>query len=322
MRYLATFILLTVLVFISNYSFSQTDFLKVNQQKIDSIKSLYDPACKLILSSKQISRKKIKYDKKLFLLMNDVYSKNLTQKEVYIQISKIKKGKWDFDSTNLGGTILYETRLPANGNLSLTISFATFENKIVYKQISFSTGSRTDCSDPVNYSISTQDLNYLATICIPHLNIPLHMCWNCEVTTSDTIFYHILQDYGGNDYILFKSDTSKLINYFTWHDIHTYMNDYVVEEIATLVKTRNVSLLKQLLYSPNCILAIYSMEALTFLEISDNEPLTDNIHKKMSEIQDSNIPINYQYSDVVRRDILYKELKISKTTITNKYKRL
>ena len=319
MKIILTTSIFWCLTFVALSAFSQIDFRKSNQQKLDSIKLLFGP-CKILSSSKKLKKREINYDKKLLSLCNDFYSKDLTINETVNQIANVTKRGYHLDSTNLGGTTLYQARLAAKGNLRLTISFATFLTKLVYKQIAFSTASKTGCSDPATYLIAPNDLDYLGTICIPNLTIPLHMCWNCVSVTSDTTFYDVLKNYNGNDYVLFTSDTANLLNYFTWHDISIYMKDYVVEGIRPIIKQKNIPLLMQLLYSPNHILAIYAMEALTFFE-SENQILPDQIRNKMMEISNSNILIYFQYSDVVRQGFAYKDLHISKQQLVDKYNR-
>lgn len=148
------------------------------------------------------------------------------------------------------------------------------------------------------------------------------MGWNHISITADTTMYDILKNYPGNDYVLFSSDTANLLNSLNWQDISTYMNDYVVEEIVPVVKNKNITLLEQLLYSPDHILAIYAMEALTFFELSEQQISDDQTRKKMNQIRNSDVLINYQYSDVVRQGLIYKNLNLSNQHLIDKFKKL
>jgi hypothetical protein len=303
-------------------AFTQTDFRKANQHKIDSIKLLLTPVCKILSSSKTLAKREIDYDKRLMPVINDFYLKDLSISEIRKQTGKATKARYSFDSINLGGAILYHLTPFTRGNLKLDLSIATFEHRIVSKRISFNTVSKTGCLDPVNYLIAPNDINYIETICIPALKIPLDMCWNRLSILADTTLHNVMKSYHGDEYVLFSSDTAHLLNSLTWQDISTYMNDYVVEEIVPIVKNKNITLLEQLLYSPNHILAIYAMEALTFFELSEQQILDDQTHKKMNEIRNSGIPIQYQYSDVVKHGILYKNIKLSNQQLVNKFGRL
>jgi hypothetical protein len=239
-----------------------------------------------------------------------------------MQTDKVTKARYSFDSINLGGTILYHIIPYTRGNLNLDFSIATFEHRIVSKRISLGTVSKTGCLDPVNYLIAPNDFYYIETICIPDLKIPLDMGWNRISIIADTTMYDVLKNYHGDDYVLFSSDTAHLLNSFTWQGLSTYTNENVVEEMVPIVKNKNIALLEQLLYSPNHVLAIYAMEALTFFELSEQQILPDRTRKKMNEIKSSDIPIQYQYSDVVKLGILYKNIKLSNQQLVNKFGRL
>ena len=322
MKYVSTLALLTVLAFDCYSSFFQMDYSTDNIRRLDSVKRYFLPACKTLSSSGSVAKTGVDYDKKLLLLINDFYLRSLTKKEILNRIKRHNKRKFAVDSTNLGGAILYKIGLPAKGNLSVVLSFTIFDDEIVYKSISFHTSTKTNCLAPKFDSLIPEDLNYLETVCIPNLEIPLNLCWSCEYITSDTTNHQALKNYDGSKYILLKSDTLQYINRVTWHDIRVYNNESPATELAFLIKNRNISLLEQLLFSPNYVLSVYSMEALIFLEDSETEPLPNNIHEKMNEIINSRTPIYYQYSDVIRPDIFYKDLNVSKRQILAKYKRL
>jgi hypothetical protein len=77
----------------------------------------------------------------------------------------------------------------------------------------------------------------------------------------------------------------------------------------------NFSLLKQLLYSPNIILSIHSMNALLFLGAEGKIKLSPDIIMRMESIVRDESDIKWQYSDVGRKSKVYEILKATKSRI-------
>jgi hypothetical protein len=80
-------------------------------------------------------------------------------------------------------------------------------------------------------------------------------------------------------------------------------------------------MLYNFLYSPNHIIAIYAYEALVFLKNVKQMSIPLNIEEKMNKIKNSDIRIVCQTSDVIRRGLTYKDLKISKNQIISKFRK-
>ena len=310
-----------ILIFGLTTSVGQSRYSSYNQSLIDTEKKYVQQYCTNFGSSKPISKKRIKYDKNRIAFLNAFYNKDLTPKEIHEQMGKFYKHKWGFDTTKLGAVTKYETRIYSGGNLEMFISFSTFEENIVFKRIYFNTRTLTNCIQPYQIGISQHDFKYLESTIIPIADFPFSYCGHCSYISCDTVFLDKLRGASPSEYQLFLSSADNDLNNMTWFRIDKYMMDYVVNDIAKIVKESNKELLFKLLYSPNHILSLYSMEGLTYLNETRQIEIPINIQQKMEEIKNSDTKIIWQYSDVVRRGLTYKDLKIDKQKILAKFKR-
>ena len=312
--------LVIILILGLTKSVGQTRHSDHNQSLIDTEKKYVQQFCSNFGSSKHISKKRIKYDKYRIAFLNSFYNLDLTQKEIHDQMDKFYRHKWGFDTIKLGAVTKYETRIYSEGNLEMFISFSTYEEKIVFKRIYFRTKTLTGCIQPYQYGISQYDFNYLESTIIPIADFPFSYCRNCSYISCDTVFLSKLKSNSSSDYYFFSSSNDKEINNLTWFRIDKYMMDYADNDISKFVKERNQELLIKLLYSPNHILSLYAMEGLTYLVETSQIEIPTEIHNKMEQVKNSETKITWQYSDVVKHGLTYKDLKIGKQIILTKFK--
>ena len=307
-----------ILLFCHKPSAGQSRFQKHNQLEIDKAKAALKMDCKAFESSKQTTENKIKADKKLIGFLNEFYNKALSADEITKKLDQFYKGKWKITTTDLGGLTKYETKISPAGNLKSSIGFSVFQNGIVFKKIFLSTVTSTNCISPRYELTKTQDVNYLDIFCLPLIDFPVVFCATCEAAQSDTTFSAKLKSYTGQEYKLFPVDSSR-INEMTWYAGDTYYTDDVEKEILALAENHNTNMLFTLLYSPNQIVAINSMEAVVYLQVSGIINLQADIQQKIENIQTSGIKINWQNSNAGRSSSTYKELNISKEKILDKF---
>lgn len=312
--------LVIILILGLTKSVGQTRHSDHNQSLIDTGKKYIQQFCSNFGSSKHNSKKRIKYDKYRIAFLNLFYNLDFTQKEIHDQMDKFYRHKWGFDTIKLGAVTKYETRIYSEGNLEMFISFSTYEGKIVFKRIYFRTKTLTGCIQPYQYGISQYDFNYLESTIIPIADFPFSYCRNCSYISCDTVFLSKLKSDSSSDYYFFPSSNDKEINNLTWFRIDKYMMDYADNDISKFVKERNQELLIKLLYSPNHILSLYAMEGLTYLVETSQIEIPTEIHNKMEQVKNSETKIIWQYSDVVKHGLTYKDLKIGKQIILAKFK--
>src|ERR1700712_2805822 len=129
-------------------SIGQSRFSRSNQLAIDKAKAGLTASCSAFGSSKQASSSQIKADKKLIEFLNVFYNKELSVEEITKSLNESYKNKWKLDITDLGGVKKIEAIIIASGNLTASISFAVFQNTVVFKNIKFETITRTNCTSP------------------------------------------------------------------------------------------------------------------------------------------------------------------------------
>ncbi len=286
---------------------------------IDKAKAELRASCNSFGSSKEASSGQVKADKKLIEFFNGFYNKDLSVDEMTGNLNKSYKNKWKFDITDLGGVKKYETKIAAPGNLTASISFAVFQNAIVFKKIKFETITRTNCISPGQHFTDTQDLNYLDIFCLPLIDFPLNFfCAKCGAVQSDIIYGEKFKNYQGNEYKLVTADSIRF-NEMIWYAADVYHTDFAEPEFAALAKNHNSYMLLMLLYSPNQIMAINAMEALTFLQATSVINPQPDILQKIEEVKTSPVKIKSQSGDSTKDAQVYKDLNISQEQIVAKY---
>ena len=315
---LLTFFVCGVL-FCSHTSIGQSRFSRSNQLAIDKAKAEITKSCGAFGSSKEASSSQIKADKKLIEFFNEFYNKDLSIGELTKKLDELYKKKWKFDITDLGGVKKYETKIAAPGNLTASISFAVFQYAIVFKKIKFETITRTNCISPGQHFTDTQDLNYLDIFCLQLIDFPVNFfCAKCGAAQSDIIYAEKLKSYQGSEYKLVNADSIRF-NEMIWYAADVYHTDFAEPEFAALAKNHNSYMLLMLLCSPNQIMAVNAMEALTFLQATGIINLQPDILQKMEAVKTSPVKIKSQTGDGIKDAQVYKDLNILQEQIVAKY---
>lgn len=310
-------IILTIGFSTYNKSFSQTHFSTYNQAFIDSARARLKQVCNNYGTGKKIVKARVKYDIERIGFLNDFYNRDLSKTEIIHQVNKFFKRHWGFDSINLGAFTKYNARIYSEGYLQLHISFSTFNDEIIFKKIYFNTAYFTNCIDPNIPAISTQDINYLEQYCIPVIDFPVSFSSAYGTYLScDTLFRYKLSNLQQDQFHFFLSTNEEALNNLSWFEIDTYMLDYIPESVLKL--RDQTALLFQLLYSPNYVLSIYAAEMLIYLKETNQLSLSQQVLDKIEAIRNAAVKIRWQYSDVVKSGVYYKDLGLNTQAILNK----
>jgi len=310
-----------LLLHLSLYLFGQGDFssrfVKQNQRRMDSIKSVLRGYYTSFNSTRPVTRKAIRADKKVIKFLNKFYNEDASLDEIRNWLKPFFNFKWDFQIYDLGHAKKYDTRVKSEGNLDIHVSLATFKDQIVYKRIYFNTKTNT-LFDHDNSNSFPPDIKYIDSILIPNIHFPIAFCMNCYWIACDTTYTNKLAAFTVTDFKFF-SDSSYL-NYMTWFDNDVYKRDYAVRDICDIVKRNDTAVLEKLLYSPNYILAIYAMEALIYMRSTGSYSPSIVTSEKMNQIKNADITIRWQTSDVVREGFPYRKLGVIDEFIIYKFK--
>ena len=305
----------------------QSRFYESNKRILDTVKADIASICKQPFSYRSITdrelKKRAKADQKVIAFLNDFYNKDLSAEAIRKFIIRRERNRnWGFDTIPLGGMVKYIGNIYRGGNLQGKISFATFNGEIVYKAIRMETVTNTGCQEPPEpMAVAVPDVLYLEKYCLAQLDFPVWLCWSCEAIKSDTVILEKLRKQDQQQYKLLLSDNDQRLNKMSWYDIDTYHTGYVQPDLGQIVKDNDTTVLQQLLYSPNHVLALYTMEALVFLNETGKMTLSPELATKMVEVRKADISIRVQDSDVVYSESSYKNSGATIYRIVSKYNR-
>ena len=318
MKKLLLTIFVSGILYCQNAALAQSRFYRNNQLEIDRVKAVLSKGCRAYESVKPASGGQVKADKKLIGLLNEFYNNDLPVDAITKKLEPFLGRKWKLDTINLGGCMKYTIPVRSDGNIKATVYWTVFQNEVVYKRINFETNSGTKCVSPAQDQIDLVDINYLDLFCLPIIDFPISFCAGCGHVECEAVNYTKIKIDDASGYKLIPTDSIS-INHMVWFRDDTYQTERADSGFVTIANNHNTYLLFRLLYSPNQVAAIYSMEALTWLEKTGVTKMPDYVAQKMEEIRNSTIPIASQYGDVVKKGSTYKELAISTEKIMAKY---
>lgn len=313
--------LLAILLCLTNSCFAQTRFTAFNQQQADRDKEEFKTICRQLGSNTTRTKNEIEGDKRIIAFLNEFYNKDLSVNEIARLLSKFKLSGRP-DSTNLGGAVHFTQRVNAEySNLRTEIIFTTFQGQVVYKSIFIETKSKSYCLDTVPSTyLGFSDIKYLEDHCFPYIDFPIRYFMHWIPFRTDTALIQKAGHLQTNLYKLFPTD-SAVINKMVWADYIEYRIGGTLYYLRSFVKAADTGLLFQFLYSPNHIIALYTMEALIYLQETGRVTLPVDITQKMEELKNSDIVIKTMRFDVGGIAV-YKNLNVSKSAIVHKYNKL
>lgn len=298
----------------------QTSYSSYNTALIDSFARSFDRFCTSIASSRRVSRRAIRQDRRRIQFLNEFYNHDLPIESIRKRMNGFFNYNWDFNIQNLGQITKYETRIQSKGNLNLQISFSTYRNEIVCKRLSVNTSTRTDCIAPnYFYGISLMDLQYLKDNIVPVADFPMHsLKYNGDIS-CDTMYFTKLVNSSDSRLFGLNYYLPERIDLLTVFSLDFYESHYIDADILRLVTSRDIETLSVLLDSPNFYIAIYSMEALKYLVEEKKVNVSPECAAKMILIETSDFPITWKYSDVIKNGVRYKNINVNMSMIKEKY---
>jgi len=299
-------------------SFAQSRFYRNNQIAIDRAKALLSKSCHAYESVKPTSAGQVKADKKLIAFLNEFYNNDIPVTAIAKKLDAFLGRKWAFDTVNLGSCMKYQVAVRSEGNIQAVVSFTVFQQEVVYKRISFETSIKTRCVSPAKDVADLVDINYLDIFCLSQIDFPVSFCAGCGKVECDATNYSKIKSDDASGYKLIPADSTN-INFMVWYRNDTYLTENADADFITIANNHNTYLLYRLLFSPNQVAAICSLEAITYLEGTGVIKLPDYIAQKIEEIKNSPLQIAWQQPDLVKKGGAYKDLNITKEKIIAKY---
>jgi hypothetical protein len=308
-----------ILVLSFNFCFGQTKFTAEHLQKSEHELEQMKIFCKQVAISNDITKKQVKHDKKKIEFLNSFYNKDLRPLDIKKMVRKLGY-KYPPDSTAMGAVKKYVYHLSWYGNLKIEMRFSTFNNEIVYKKIYLETKTDAVCIDNPQQNYYS-DVRYMQKHCFPYIDFPLKYSMIFLPARADTVLREKIAKLQTDQYKIDPNDSVN-VHRETWDGADVYrINGDRMAVSKPVIKVHDRERLYQSLFSPNHIVALHAMEELTYLEETGQWQLPQEIKQKMEDLKNSDIEISTLYFDV-GGSAKYKELKITKSMIVAKYKRL
>jgi hypothetical protein len=322
---------ITILLFAIAYSptgYSQTasgqsPFYANNVKRVDSIIKVIRAFCDSI-KPVEVSERDIKSDQKNMLYVNKLFN-TVTSDKAFTQEAK-KSGLLLTSSLNAGLVGFREYKFyPPKGYLSMTIELSVIDDNIFYKKISIDNPLKRKCvrdDQPVPFF----DFMYLQKEIVPVIDFPIKSCTDCDSLIVDTLYRPVFNDIA-NKYPAYKftpvgknDPIRSLLFQHAYLQSRTYNNKVAPDLFIQLIKLNEYDALKNLLYSPNQLMAVDAYETLVYLKNKSNLAINATDEAKMKEIvnSDTAIPV-FCGRDCKPTNFSYNTLKIKEKDIIDKY---
>lgn len=288
------------------------DVIKVVRAFCDSIKPV------------EVSERNIKFDKKNILVVNKLFN-TINSDKAFAQETK-RNDLIQTSSLNAGLIGYREYKFyPPNGYLDMSIVLTVIDDNILYKRANIQSPLKRKCAAD-DRPIPFFDFMYLQKEIVPLIDFPIKNCINCDSLKVDTLYESVFTEMA-KKYPAYKfapigttEPVKQLIFNNVYLQVSTYNNKVVPDLMVQLVKLEEYDAIKNLLYSPNQLMAINAYEALIYLKSKVQLPIDAPTDAKMKEILNSStqIPV-FCGRDCKPTNFAYNTLKIKENDIVEKY---
>ena len=302
---------------------STSRFYDENVKQVDDVIKVIRAFCDSI-KPVQVSDRNIKFDKKNILYVNNLFNK-VTSDKAFAQETK-KNDLIQTSSLNAGLIGYREYKFyPPNGYLDMSIVLTVMDDHILYKKVCILSPLKRKCAAD-DRVIPFFDFMYLQKEIVPLIDFPIKNCTNCDSLKVDTlyqpVFNEMAQQYPAYKFLPIGTTepVKQLIFNNVYLQVSTYNNKVVPDLMFQLIKLEEYDAIKNLLYSPNQLMAINAYEALVYLKTKVQLPIDAPTDAKMKEILNSSIQIPvYCGRDCKPTNFAYNTLKIKDKDIYDKY---
>jgi len=309
--------------FAQTASAGQSRYYADNVKKVDDVIKLIKAFCDSI-KPVQVNERNIKFDQKCILYLNKLFN-TVTSDKAFAEEAK-KNDLVQSSSLNAGLMGFREYKFyPSDGYLAISIMLSVIDDNIFYKNVSIQSPFKRKCAAD-DRPIPFFDFIYLQKEIVPLIDFPIKSCTNCDSLKVDTLYQSVFNELA-KKYPAYKfapigttEPVKQLIFNNAYLQISTYNNKVVPDVMVQLVKLEEYDAIKNLLYSPNQLMAINAYEALVYLRSKVQLPIDAPTDAKMKEILNSStqIPV-FCGRDCKPTNYAYNTLKIKDKDIFDKY---
>jgi hypothetical protein len=301
----------------------QSRYYAENVKNVAAVVSLINAFCDSI-KPVVVEEKNIRHDQKYILYVNDLFN-SVTSDKAFARDAK-KNNLIETSSLNAGLIGFREYKFyPPKGYLAISIMLSVIDDNIFYKKVSIESPYKRKCATD-DRVIPFFDFMYLQKEILPLIDFPIKSCTNCDSLSVDTLYQPVLNNMA-KKYPAYKfsptgttDPVKQLIFRNAYLQISTYNNKVVPDMMIQLITLKEYDAIKNLLYSPNQVMAINAYETLVYLKSKAQLPIDAPTGAKMKEIVNGStqIPV-FCGRDCKPTNYAYNELKVKEKDILDKY---
>jgi len=300
----------------------QSRFYTANVKTIDSFTKFARTWCDS-LQPFTITEEYKKRDKRNIHYLSELYN-SISSFKAFAQWAKNNKLEETY-YLEAGLTRFHKYEFPENGYINMSILLTVIDDNILFKQFTMDTPNERKCV--TGLKIPFFDYGYVQKELLKDIGFPIKGCANCDSLIIDTFYRPAFKEVALKypDY-KFVPDADfagirSLIFLNSFCQMHTYDKTVAPAMFVELIQLEKYDELRNMLYSPNQLMAVNAYEALTWLKSRDTTfSLTAAQQAQMKAIasSDTNIPV-YCGNHCKPVNYSYHTLKIKEQMILNKY---
>ena len=272
---------------------------------------------------KKYKRSAIRADRSIVSFINSVSVNSGTENDIDRHLKKLSKKRFSIEQSSNGLIKSKDVRI--NGKyLKANLRMELINSQIVRSKIVLSSSIHPTCP---GYSIWMVDYKLLKDFFLKDINRLFLIGY--EQMTSDTIFLSNLNslatkfpDYKFNipSLEIVNSMNNLFVSQYQTDSFYLYSKTKPPEDFVELIKENKISIIKDLLYSPNYFVSINAMEALIYLSSVSKIQLSPDLIEKINQLKNATFGIMTQSTpDVFVSRQGYKDLRIKDEDVIKKY---
>jgi hypothetical protein len=303
----------------------QSFFSVVNARYLDSVEqvicndSLVYPA--------GYKKKWLEKDSLVIELLNSFFDSTFEADQVSEKLKKLRDAKVSKTETEIG--LVKVIKIDITGAyLYAGVTLDCIGNSVIRKYSTLGSSPKGRCG---LYGNTIPDLKLFKTFAVPKLQFLITIMDNSEIRASAFLQNNLAKaaEIYKNYRFNIPSDKREkdgwvnkmLYNQYNSDSACCYSYLRPPVNFVALIKTGQVALISDLLYSPNYLYAVNAMEAMTYLANENKLVINDSIRTKMESLKSESSIITVQQSfDLYNIVTGYKKLNITTQGVIQKYR--
>lgn len=272
-------------------------------------------------------KKWLEKDAQVIELLNNLFDSTFEADQVSEKLKKLRDAKVSKTETDIG--LIKVIKIDLTGAyLYAGITLDCIGNSVIRKNSTLGSSPKGRCG---LYGNSIPDLKLFKTFVVPKLQFLITIMDNSEIRASAFLQNNlakvagIYKNYRFNiPAVTGKKDdwvNKMLYNQYNSDSACCYSYLRPPANFVALIRTGQLALISDLLYSPNYLYAVNAMEAMTYLANENKLVINDSIRTKMESLKlESSILTVQKTFDLFSTIVGYKGLNITTQQVIRKYR--